>query len=81
MNAKTKELLNQPADFETSALDTPVILSWAVDDDGGGLPFASARPFASWLNGVWNGFDDSAGKLTNLGVLKGGLHEWTGGRS
>lgn len=73
--------ITDPADFETTSFGYFEMLAWATSDTGGGLPDVSARPFAAWLDGVWNQFDDGSGTQTNEDVLKGALSDWTGGRS
>lgn len=75
------QLLNSPADFEESVFGEDEILAWARHDQGGGLPFPAAHPFAGWLDRNWNEFaDPEQDSQTNLDVLYGALDEWTGGR-
>jgi len=73
-----KDNLNAVADFESAVFGYFDMLVWAKADGGGGLPDVSARPFAAWLDGSWNDYDDGEGKLTNEDVLKGALAFWTG---
>ena len=74
MTAKITDL----ADFEGQVFDKSEILAWATSDQGGGLPSVSARPFAAWLDGMWNQYSDESGTQTNEDVLKGALSFWTG---
>lgn len=78
MNDKLKELITQPANFEESTFGYFEMVEWAKDDEGGGLPDVSARPFAAWLDGTWNEFDDGTGKQTNDNILQGAWESWTG---
>jgi hypothetical protein len=73
MTAKITDL----ADFESDAFGYFEMLKWATSDEGG-LPDVSARPFAAWLDGSWNDFDDGFGTLTNEDILKGAVAFWTG---
>ncbi len=75
------QLLNSTADFEEPVFGEDEILAWARHDQGGGLPFPAARPFAQWLDSGWNEYADPDNDQTNLDVLYGALSEWTGGRS
>ncbi|HEX5705641.1 MAG TPA: hypothetical protein VFX97_20750 [Pyrinomonadaceae bacterium] len=68
--------LSALADFDDDNFDENAIRNWATET--GGLPDESAFPFASWLNGVWNGFDDGSGAQTNEDILKSALGFWTG---
>lgn len=70
--------LSAHADFEEAMFDMDDILEWAQTDTGGGLPYVSAQPFASWLDSVWSDYDDGTGDQTNEDVLKGALSFWTG---
>lgn len=73
--------LNDPADFEATEFTEIMIQAWASSDEGGGLPYASARAFAAWLDSGWNEYQDPERDQTNLDILKSGLSEWTGGRT
>lgn len=70
--------LTAHADFEESMFDEDDMLEWAQDSKGGSLPAPSALAFASWLDSVWNDYDDSSGTQTNEDILKGALAFWTG---
>lgn len=58
------------------------ILDWALGTDAasGQLPTESAKPFANWLNGVWDDFADDE-EATVEDVLKGAVTQWCGGRT
>ncbi len=75
------QLLNAPANFEETEFGEDEILAWARHDQGGGLPFPAARPFAGWLDRNWNEFVDPEKDQSNLDVLWGALDDWTGGRA
>lgn len=70
--------LDDPANFEQPDFTEDMILKWAQEDTGGGLPAVSALAFASWLDRAWNDFYDEETKQTNADVLHGAWETWTG---
>lgn len=81
MKVETKRALENTADFEEPVFDQDMIMDWAQSDEGGGLPYPSARPFSIWLDSGWPEYDDPESVQTNLDILWSALDEWTGGRA
>jgi len=73
-----KANLNQPA--RTYPVTRTDILVWALDQDHGGLPSASAMAFAGWLNEVWEDWAEDE-EATVEQVLQGAVEHWCGGRT
>lgn len=59
-----------------------LIREWAIgmEPDQGGLPGASGRAFAEWLNDGWNGWTEEEDVPVQK-ILEGAVAEWCGGRS
>lgn len=55
------------------------ILGWAMDPDHGGLPQASAKAFANWLDNNWEDWTEEP-QTTTKEVLEGAVTDWCGGR-
>lgn len=54
-------------------------LDWARDPEYGGLPEASARAFANWLDNVWENWTEEP--ETTVGqIFESAVTEWCGGR-
>jgi hypothetical protein len=78
-----KTFLAEPArEYATDRPREPYgkILDWALDPDHGGLPRASAQPFANWLNNVWDDWAEDP-QTTTREVLEGAITDWCGGRT
>lgn len=70
--------VTDPAEFEDGVFGYSRIKEWAQSDTGGGLPTESAQPFANWLDGAWNQYDDASGTQTNEDILTSARDYWTG---
>jgi len=72
-----RKLLDEPG--ATTLVDWSQIRDWASDPDLGGLPAASARAFATWLNENWNNWTEDE-EATVRSILEGAVTDWCGGR-
>jgi hypothetical protein len=61
-------------DSHGDAFSYTEIKKWALEY----LPEVSASPFATWLDQVWDDYDDDSGTQTNGAILQGALSFWTG---
>jgi len=73
-----RKVLNQPG--AATLVDWSQINDWASDPDLGGLPTASARAFATWLNENWDDWTENE-EATVKDILEGAVTDWCGGRT
>lgn len=59
-----------------------LIQEWAISmqPGHGGLPGASGRAFAEWLNDGWNGWTEED-EVPVQKILEGAVTDWCGGRT
>ena len=81
MNKLNPDALGECGDVERDEREAvqpvtgPMIYEHVVNS--GELPKESAKPFAKWLNAVWNSFNEN-GELTNGKIIAGALAHWRG---